>query len=93
MYDRWYSAELQQKLARPFVHLIFGARQTGKTTLLNALLPAETVIVDLSDPAERSRRLADPDAFAAMCRKMPADREGQSVFVDAIRGSSLGARR
>lgn len=82
MYDRWYSTELRQKLSRPFVHLIFGARQTGKTTLLNALLPPETVAVDLSDPAERSRHLADPNAFVAMCRKMPADREGQYVFID-----------
>lgn len=82
MYDRWYTTHLQEKLARPFVHLIFGARQTGKTTLLNALLPPETVVVDLSDPAERSRHLAEPGAFAAMCRKMPSDRQSQYVFVD-----------
>jgi len=84
MYDRWYATQLREKLTRPFVHLIFGARQTGKTTLLSALLPPEpeTVTVDLSDPAERSRHLADPGAFAALCRKMPSDRDGQFVFVD-----------
>jgi putative ribosome biogenesis GTPase RsgA len=28
------------KLAPPFVHVLFGARQAGKSTLLNTLLPA-----------------------------------------------------
>jgi len=55
MYDRWYASQLREKLTRPFVHLIFGARQTGKTTLLRALLPKGTVVLDLSDPAERGR--------------------------------------
>lgn len=48
MYDRWYGNELRANLTRPFVHLIFGARQTGKTTLLNAMLPPETVRVDFA---------------------------------------------
>jgi predicted AAA+ superfamily ATPase len=34
MFDRWYSDLLREKLARPFVHLMFGARQAGKSTLL-----------------------------------------------------------
>jgi predicted AAA+ superfamily ATPase len=82
MYDRWYSSQLQRKLTRPFVHLIFGARQTGKTTLLSSLLPPTTVVVDLSDPVERSQHLSDSGAFGAMCRKMPVAPAGQYVFVD-----------
>lgn len=82
MYDRWYAEELKASLARPFVHLIFGARQTGKTTLLTALLPPETVRIDFSNPIERSRHLADPELFLKVCREMPADRVGQFVFVD-----------
>src|SRR5512142_2424203 len=39
MYDRWYADALRNKLDRPFVHLVFGARQTGKSTLLRAVLP------------------------------------------------------
>ena len=39
MYDRWYADELRAKLGRPYVHLLFGARQTGKSTLLNGLIP------------------------------------------------------
>jgi len=82
MFDRWYAAELKASLERPYVQLIFGARQTGKTTLLNALLPPETLRVDLAIPEERSRHLADPGLFARMCRDLPADPEGRFVFVD-----------
>lgn len=82
MYDRWYAAELKASLERPFVHLVFGARQTGKTTLLNKVLPPETMRVDFANPAERSRHLADPGLFLKLCQDMPKDREGQCVFVD-----------
>ena len=82
MFDRWYAATLQEKLGRPYVHLIFGARQTGKSTLLRSLLPPETLVMDLADPQERTRHLADAGAFAQDCRALPATRKGQFVFVD-----------
>jgi len=82
MYDRWYGSVLRKKLTRPYVHLLFGARQTGKSTLLRALLPPETLVVDLSDPAERTRHLADPGAFLKECRALPTGRRDQFVFVD-----------
>ena len=82
MFDRWSAETLTKKLARPYVHLVFGARQTGKSTLLRSLLPAEALVIDLADPRERSRHLADPDAFGMECRALPAARKGQFVFVD-----------
>jgi predicted AAA+ superfamily ATPase len=82
MFDRWYAGRLQEKLSRPYVHLVFGARQTGKSTLLRGLLPPETVIVDLADPKERSRHLANPGAFVDDCRSLSAHKKGQFVFVD-----------
>jgi predicted AAA+ superfamily ATPase len=82
MFDRWYEAELQASLERPFVHLVFGARQTEKTTLRNGLLPPNAVRVDFANPAERSRHLADPGLFLKLCQEMPKDRKGQLVFVD-----------
>jgi len=82
MFDRWYAGTLQEKLARPYVHLVFGARQTGKSTLLRALLPPEALVVDLADPKARTQHLADPGAFLDVCRTLPADKRGQFVFVD-----------
>jgi predicted AAA+ superfamily ATPase len=82
MFDRWYAAPLAAKLTRPYVHLVFGARQTGKSTLLRALLPPDTLTFDLADPHVRSRHLADPGAFAAECRSLAPGAKGQFVFVD-----------
>ncbi len=82
MFDRWYAHVLRGRLARPYVHLIFGARQTGKSTLIRSLLPADSLVVDLADPAERTRHLADPAVFGAECRALPRRRATQFVFVD-----------
>lgn len=84
MFDRWYAAQFRRKLERPFVHLLFGARQTGKSTILNALLPPETVKIDLSHPEERARFLARPGDFIGICRALPADGKGHFVFVDEV---------
>ena len=54
MFDRWYAGRLQAKLGRPYVHLLFGARQTGKSTLLNELLPSDSLRFNLADPHERA---------------------------------------
>lgn len=82
MFDRWYAGELRERLKRPFVHLVFGARQTGKSTLLRSILPPETISIDLSDPEERSRHLARPGEFAELCRALPTTGQAWHVFVD-----------
>ncbi|MBI2895387.1 MAG: ATP-binding protein [Deltaproteobacteria bacterium] len=81
MFDRWYGRRLAAALGKPFVHLVFGARQTGKSTLIRSLLPASSTIVDLSSPAERSQHLASPADFVRLCEALPA---GRSVFVDEV---------
>jgi predicted AAA+ superfamily ATPase len=82
MFDRWYSDTMARKVKRPFVHLLFGARQTGKSTLLGSLLPTDAVRIDLSDPGQRARYLADPGEFPRMCRALPVEPLGRVVFVD-----------
>ena len=82
MFARWYEHALRTRLRRPYVHLLFGARQTGKSTLVRSLLPADTLIIDLSVPGARSRYLADPDLFLAECRALPKRRTAAFVFVD-----------
>ena len=82
MFDRWYESKLRAKLSRPYVHLLFGARQTGKSTLLNGLIPEDSLRFNMADPQERSRHLANPGEFAQACRSLPAKQKGQFVFVD-----------
>jgi uncharacterized protein len=84
MFDRWYAGPLREKLKRPFVHLMFGARQTGKSTLLNGLLPQDTLRIDLSNPAERTGHLARSDEFLNICHALPSKKKGQFLFVDEV---------
>lgn len=82
MFDRWYQSAWSAKQAKPYVHLMFSARQTGKSTLIRQRLPAGSLEIDLSDPATRSRHLAEPDHFVQLCRSQPARPGGAFVFVD-----------
>lgn len=79
---RWVAPSLAKKLARPYVHILFGARQTGKSTLLRALLPEKRLEFNFADPQERNRHLARPDLFAAACRALPKTAAPTVVFVD-----------
>jgi uncharacterized protein len=81
MFDRWYAARLRASLARPYVQILFGARQTGKSTLVRRLLSRDAFVVDLSDPAARSSYLARPGDFVAECRALAS---GTTVFVDEV---------
>lgn len=84
MFDRWYASKLTAKLARPFVHIVFGARQTGKSTLIRSLLPADAHVFDLADPGERSRFLREPGRLISICQAMPARKGPHTVFVDEV---------
>ena len=80
--DRFYGPILKAKIEKPFVHLIFGARQTGKSTLVKSILPSEAQIIDLSDPRERMRFATDPGLFIDVCRSLPSEQGPSWVFVD-----------
>ncbi len=82
MFERWYAHILEKRLLRPYVHLIFGARQTGKSTLIQSLLPADALRIDLSSPAVRTRYLSRPGDFVQECRSLPTRRRPRFVFVD-----------
>lgn len=82
MFARWFQGPLAARLQRPYVHILFGARQTGKSTLLQAALPADTVRYDLAEPGMRGRFLADPGTFTAECKAMPRRRGPTWVCVD-----------
>lgn len=72
----------ERLLRQPYVHIIFGARQTGKSTLLKALLPEASLMRDLSRPALRAQYLSDPDLLVRECEAMPRSRKPHIVVVD-----------
>ncbi|MFH1243709.1 MAG: ATP-binding protein [Pseudomonadota bacterium] len=82
MIDRWIRTFLLKQLTKPFVHILFGARQTGKTTLLNTLLPNASLNYNLADPEERTRLLAEPALFRRECEALPERKEPHVVLVD-----------
>jgi uncharacterized protein len=82
MFGRIVEAVWRKKLAAPYVHLVFGARQTGKSTLLRKLLPDATIWLDLSRPGERAEYLRNPDLLVQQCRALPASRPSKVVVVD-----------
>ena len=66
---RYFSRELEKLLigghSANKVRLVFGARQTGKSTLLNRLLPNDaTAIYNLQDSHLRRQFEADPGSFS-----------------------------
>lgn len=80
--DRYYSAFLRQQIAKPFVHIVFGARQTGKSTLIQSLLPDGSTTINLADPRERARFAANPGMFIQLCQALPETGGPATVFVD-----------
>ncbi len=82
MIARWPESKWRKDFTRPYVQIVFGARQTGKSTLIRSLLPEGATVVDLSDPRERGLYLNDPGRFITLCRSLPARGPATWVFVD-----------
>jgi len=82
MFGRWIEPRWKKQLAAPYVHLVFGARQTGKSTLLRKLLPEAALWLDFSRPAERIEYLRNPDLLVQRCRALPRSRRPATVVVD-----------
>lgn len=53
MFYRWIEPKLRESFSKPFVHILFGARQTGKTSLLRKLIPKAAIWLDFSIPEQR----------------------------------------
>jgi predicted AAA+ superfamily ATPase len=82
MFNRWIEPGLVGKLSSPYVQMMFGARQTGKSTLLQKLIPKAAIWLDFSEPRQRSEYLRDPGGLVERCRGLPASKEPLVVVVD-----------
>jgi predicted AAA+ superfamily ATPase len=82
IYARTLAATFREKIERPWVHILFGARQTGKSTLIRQALPDDAYVFNLADPAERASFSAHPEELIRICRSMPRRSEPWVVFID-----------
>jgi predicted AAA+ superfamily ATPase len=82
MFGRWIEPVWARKFTTPYVHIVFGARQTGKSTLLKRLLPNAAVWLDFSRPAMRSDYLRHPDQLIALCRGLELRKSPPIVVID-----------
>jgi hypothetical protein len=64
------------------VQIVFGARQTGKSTLLRELIPQPALRLDFSDPGLRSSFLSEPAQLIGICRAMPRTDVPSVVVID-----------
>jgi predicted AAA+ superfamily ATPase len=81
-YKRSAADAFAEKLALPRVHILFGARQTGKSTLILGCLPSDALIFNLADPSERARFSERPGDLIALCRSLPLRDVPWFVFID-----------
>lgn len=81
MFKRWYGEILAEKMNSPYVHILFGAGQTGKSTLLSQILPVDTVFIDLSNPVEYKRYLTNAGDFVELCEAMIPRDANKPIFV------------
>jgi uncharacterized protein len=82
MYWRYLETELKRWAVKPYVLILFGARQTGKSTLLKKIFPDAAIWIDLSDPGERSRYLAKPQRFMTECKALAGSDTPHVVVID-----------
>ena len=82
MFGRWIEPAWRKRFRTPYVHIVFGARQTGKSTTLRRLLPGAAVWLDFSSPLERSQYLRDPDLLVQRCRALRRTKTPAVVVVD-----------
>jgi len=61
---RLLEGALRKRTSRGKVRLLFGARQTGKSTLLRAVVPDDALLINLQDPRERLRYERSPGTLA-----------------------------
>ena len=81
-YNRLLISKLCSSISKGKVRLIFGARQTGKSTLFKMLLDKESMLIDLQERSERIRLSRDPEILSR--RLLSTENKCRHVFIDEI---------
>ena len=79
---RWFSHEFERALHRPYVQIVFGTRQCGKSTLILDRLPPDAVRINLARPGDLARLEARPEELVERCLALPSRESAHVVFVD-----------
>lgn len=67
---------------KPYVHILFGARQVGKTALLRHALNRPAAWFNFADPEKRTRHLHDPGLLQRECLTLPQGKSPSVVVID-----------
>jgi len=78
---RYIEKKLRSVISKDKVRLIFGARQTGKSTLLRRLRPGNALFINLQDRRQRLRFEKEPDELIKM---LHAEKKTRTVLIDEI---------
>jgi predicted AAA+ superfamily ATPase len=81
--DRTLRADLEGRVSRNKVRLLFGARQTGKSTLVRSLASDDAFYVNLQETRQRLLYERTPDALSRQLKAMRSE-EGRLVIIDEI---------
>ncbi|OGS21055.1 MAG: hypothetical protein A2252_03945 [Elusimicrobia bacterium RIFOXYA2_FULL_39_19] len=81
VYQRWIKNKITSSVSKNKIKLIFGARQTGKSTLLKELSDNKSVVINLQDRSERIRFERNPQELTGMLK---AIKTSQTVLIDEI---------
>lgn len=81
IYDRIAEKSIVSPVSKGKVKLLFGARQTGKTTILRKLMTENDIFINLQDRSERAIYEKDKDVFI---KRLDAVSRKTRVFIDEI---------
>jgi predicted AAA+ superfamily ATPase len=82
MFGRFYTGRFAAQAAKPYVSLLFGARQTGKSTLLRTVFPSPALSIDFASVEDRQRYGTSAAGFIQACRGLRHGKEPAVVIVD-----------
>lgn len=80
--DRYAAQQFAAQLKKPYVTILFGARQTGKSTLIQQVCPKPKLLLDFSRALDRARYGADTDRFIQECQALADRAHPPTIVVD-----------
>ena len=80
-FPRWIEQKIVGSRSKDKVRLVFGARQTGKSTLLRRIAATNAIMINLQDRRQRQRFERQTDELVNMLR---AERRHRMVLIDEI---------